>query len=226
MSIFWIKNKKLKDTILPYTLLRPFWHPEYLTLNDSTYAVPLPSNKPQLLSLLFLLTSLILLSVSIFNLYVYYETHNNISLTNELIFTDNIQQIILILISITLMIVAFKMLTTRIVSFKRSSHEICYPCKSLLPKYSCTNFDNFIGLIVHQKSITGRRRAQLILKHKESAEVIMLSTIYDNHQALAGYWSFIVQYMKPSAALPKVPALADYSHTIQGVIHEKTIDYS
>jgi hypothetical protein len=226
MSIFWIKNKKLKDKILPYTLLRPFWHPEYITLNDSIYTTSLPSNKPQLLSLLLVATSLILLSFSIFNLYTYFEENNVITLTNKLIFTDNIREVILIIIAITLMLVAVKMLTTRTVSFKRSSHEINYPRKSLLPKYSCTNFDDFIGLIIHQKSITGRRRAQLILKHKESGDMIILATVNDNHQALAGYWSFIVQYMKPSAALPRVPALADYSRTTEGLIHEKTIDYS
>ncbi|MDH5570664.1 MAG: hypothetical protein OEY89_02800 [Gammaproteobacteria bacterium] len=118
------------------------------------------------------------------------------------------------------------MTKNRTISFMRATHEINYPCKKLFPKYLCANFDDFSGIISHQKSITGRRRAHLILRHNDTGEDITLSTLYDNHQPLAGYWSFIVQYMKPSAPLPKVPALADYSLTTQGIIHEKTIDYT
>jgi hypothetical protein len=66
----------------------------------------------------------------------------------------------------------------------------------------------------------------LALIHKDRKQSVILIRTTANPQSLAGFWSFIVQYMKEEGPLPDVPALYQYPNRTPGVIHHGTIDYT
>ena len=60
MSIYWRKQPSQPDTDLPQTIMRPFWHPIEIALDDKKFCLELVEDKPRVMSLFVLVISLTL----------------------------------------------------------------------------------------------------------------------------------------------------------------------
>jgi hypothetical protein len=226
MTLLWRKHQELADIALPQKVMRQFWHPKANTLDDEQYCTNLPNELPLLVASIVLLAALSSLSIAVYlaslNVHIIYA---QITWTNELIvmFTAIFS---LIAISVVLLVYFTRIIRARHMCINRKTRSTTVPGPTLIPTHYSDNYNNFQGMILHEKNLFGRRRARLVLQHLPSGQIISLYTTYDTPQTLAGYWSFIVQYMKPGAQLPDVPALHHYPNTTPGVRPHPTIDYS
>ncbi|MCW9013489.1 MAG: hypothetical protein OQL06_06865 [Gammaproteobacteria bacterium] len=227
MSIYWRKHPNLPDTELPQTIMRPFWHPVPDELDDNTFSIILTGERPVAIAIIILLLSVALFMASIFsiyNLYMHIGTHAfrwNAETAYYSVLTA-----VLLLTGTGLLFLFFKLVQIRKVVFDRHNHCIQYPQQGLLPRYHKKNYDDLNGKIIQLKNPFGKRIAKLILENPDTGHIISLYSTHKSPQALAGYWSFIVQYMKPDAPLPDVPLLHNYPNTTPGVLQKNTIDYS
>jgi hypothetical protein len=226
MSLYWNKHSEKTDTLLPQTIMRPFWHPVEISLDDQNFCIELNHDKPLFSSLLVLLLSLISFVTSLFLIFNYYLNFQMSALWGEQSIYSLLKFFSVFLLATTLLFLFFKMSKLRALRFNRKNHQISYPKQGFLVKYFNEDYDNFLGKIEYTKNPFGRRKANLLLEHVEDKHLILLCSTYENPQSLVGYWSFIVQYMKKGAPLPDVPGLHHYPNKTAGIIHQKTIDYS
>ncbi len=226
MSIYWRINPDLGSVDMPQTLMRPFWHPVCTSLDDKQFCLTLPHEKPVIRASLFLFVSLLLLAVSSYALITLNQLNQLELLLAQPLANSYTQASLLILATPPLLYVFYRAQQARRLCFDRQNHLISYPQKGLFAHYHEYSYDDFQGRIEHLKSLLGKRKSRLVLVNNHNQHVICLVETLDNPQSLAGYWSFIVQYMKPDAPLPDVPALHDYPNTTPGVIHQKATDYS
>lgn len=206
--------------------MRPFWHPRAVKIDDEDYCVTLPDEQPLLLAIFILLAAMTCLSSAAFTTTLYIPQLNTpIQWTNELIIALSLI-VALVICSVLLLVFFTRIMRSRHFTLNRKNRNTTVPGPTLIPTLYSDKYENFQGMILHEKNLFGRRRARLVLQHLPSGQLISLYTTYDTPQTLAGYWSFIVQYMKPGAQLPDVPALHHYPNTTPGVRPHPTIDYS
>ena len=227
MSIYWRKQTNLPDTELPQAIMRPFWHPTAEQLDDKQFKITLPEERPVLLASMILTLSISAIIVAFFILYELFldNTSYRHNITAD---TYNITgfALLLILAAVGLLFIFSKIIQKRSLIFDRQSHSLNYPKKGIFPRFFEDDYDTFTGKIIQLKSPFGRRLSILALENQNNSDVIYVYSTYKSPQSLAGYWSFIVQYMKPDAPLPDVPLLHDYPNTTPGVLQKNTIDYS
>jgi len=198
MSIYWRSHPDLPDVDLPQTIMRPFWHPETIRLDDKQFCIRLDKDRPVLTAMMigekFYIELAIaggLLVAAMLGFYLFYRVNQ-----------------------------------VRFICFRRDSHSIFYSRRGLIPKFQELGYEEFQGTIKNMKSLLGKRQSMLALVHKDRKQSVILTATTANPQSLAGFWSFIVQYMKVDGPLPDVPALHQYPNRTPGVIHHGTIDYS
>ena len=227
MSIYWRRQKNLPDTDLPQTIMRPFWHPTPDQLDDKLFCTTLHEERPLFTAVITLCIGIVLIAASILSLYNTYQflSQRSFQIDDQSIY-HGVFSTALLLLGISLVVLFTKMFSERVLCFDRSNHSLRYPQQGLIPQYHANNYENFTGKIIQLKNPFGMRVSRLILVNRETGHVINLYSTRETPQTLAGYWSFIVQYMKKDGPLPDVPLLHDYPNTTPGVMQKNAIDYS
>ncbi len=226
MSIFWRNHPDLPHVDLPQAIMRPFWHPEALLLDDKKFCIPLKMQRPRLFSAFLLIMSLAVLTVSFLRSHEIYQIYIQQGGANNRLYEETAMVGGLFAISLLGLYLFYRISRVRRVYFKRDSHSVYYPRRGLMPRYLETNYDEFQGRIEHKKSLLGKRISILSLNHENPRQSILLTSTRDNPQTLAGFWSFIVQYMKVDGPLPDVPALYEFPNRTPGVVHQSSVNYS
>lgn len=226
MALYWRTHPDLTNVDLPQTIMRPFWHPEALQLNDTCFCIPLNINQPRVFALLVLACSLGVLALAAFGTFDVYMQYAKSGHIDPVRYPDLGLAGGMVLAALAGLYLFSRMSQPRHICFNRASHRITFSTCGLLPRTLERSYDEFQGMIMHQKNLLGKRRSILALQHRDQQQLIQLALTRDNPQILAGFWSFIVQYMKPGAPLPDVPALHEYPNKTPGVLHHSTIDYS
>mgnify|MGYP006921587257 CR=1 FL=1 len=226
MSLYWRKHPDLQTVELPQTIMRPFWHPEALQLDDHKFCMPLNIQRPVISAMLVLIVSLVLMIAAGFTLYEIYLAYKSTGILSEQYYPGLGAGAALLLVALLGLYFFARINQSRYICFDRQQHRIQFTTLGLLPRLQELPYDNLQGLILHRKSLFGQRLSILALQCQRDNRTIPLACTRDNPQTLAGFWSFLVQYMKLNAPLPDVPALHDYPNTTPGVLHHNTIDYS
>jgi hypothetical protein len=226
MSIFWRNHPDLPNVDLPQTIMRPFWHPEASRLDDKQFCIKLDVERPWFAAALILIVSLGLLTVSSMQLYEIYLLYTQQGDIGKQLYKELGMATGMLVISLLGCYLFYRVSQVRRVCFKRDTHSVYYPRRGLIPRYQELDYDLLQGRIEHRKSPLGKRLSILTLAHDDQRQSILLTSTRDNPQTLAGFWSFIVQYMKVDAPLPDVPALHQFPNRAPGVIHQNRINYT
>ena len=226
MSLYWRRHPDLPDVVLPQAIMRPFWHPETIKLDDKQFCIYLDLDRPVFTALLILIMATAILGVAGLRFYELYLGYMQQPLLDEKFYVALGLAGGLLLLGLLGLYLFYLVGQARYVCFRRTSHSVYYPRQGLIPRYQELDYDDFQGSIKNLKNIFGKRQSILTLDHKDEKQSVLLTRTTQNPQSLAGFWSFIVQYMKVDAPLPDVPALYEYPNRTPGVIHNSTIDYS
>lgn len=227
MFSFWRKYPELADVILPQKIMRPFWHPRANVIDNNVFSADLPYERPLLNCGGILLAAILCLTLAAFAVWRYLHTSvPRAALDNELIFT--------ILFSVLalgtggfLIHLFIKAVPARHWQLDRKTRSVAVPLPTLVPSYFTDQYDQFQAKILHEINMFGRRRTRLVMEYQKSGQQICIFTSSDaTNNMMVGYWSFIVQYMKPDAPLPDVPALNHFPNTTQGVQQQISNNYT
>jgi hypothetical protein len=226
MLSIWRKYPELADVLLPQKIMRPFWHPKANAVDDHAYASDLPYERPLFICSLILIGVLSGLGLAAYVVWVYLQSHGAITrLDNDLA--------IMLLVVVTVLVFAgfllrifIKAVPARHWKLERQKQQVTVPSHTLLPKYFTDSYDQFQAKLLHEINIFGRRRTRLVIEYLKTGQQICIFSTTDPTDVLVGYWSFIVQYMKPNAPLPDVPTLNHYPNTTPGVHQQITNKYT
>jgi hypothetical protein len=211
---------------LPQTIMRPFWHPETIKLDDRQFCMRLDEDRPWLIAMLMLVMSFALLGLASIRFFEIFNAYNQQQIYGEKFYVEVAIAGGLLVGSLLGFYLFYRINQRRFICFRRETRSIFYSSRGLIPKYQERAYDEFQGTIKNLKSIFGKRKSMLALIHKDRKQSVILIRTTANPQSLAGFWSFIVQYMKEEGPLPDVPALYQYPNRTPGVIHHGTIDYT
>ena len=78
MSFYWRNHPDLPDVDLPQAIMRPFWHPETLKLDDKQFCMLLELNRPVFTAGFILLVSFAVIawaSLQFYEIYLVYAQH-------------------------------------------------------------------------------------------------------------------------------------------------------
>lgn len=226
MSIYWRRHPDLPDVDLPQAIMRPFWHPETIRLDDKQFCISLDLGRPVISALAILLLSCAVLIIAGLRYLEIYTRYMQLQRLNQPMYIDLGIASVLLIVALLGFYLFYRVIQARYVCFRRESHSIYFPGGGLVPRYQEVDYDEFRGSIRNLKNIFGKRQSILALDHVDGKQSILLTRTTRNPQSLAGFWSFIVQYMKQDGPLPDVPALHQYPNRTPGVIHASTVDYS
>ncbi|MDQ1363271.1 MAG: hypothetical protein QG652_1132 [Pseudomonadota bacterium] len=226
MFSFWREYPELADVILPQKIMRPFWHPKANTLDNHVFSTDLPYERPLLICSGILASALLCLALAAFVIWRHlHASEPKTGLDNELIITILLSGLALGAGGYFIHLF-IRAVPVRHWQLDRQTHRITVPLPTLVPDYFSDQYDQFQAKILHEINILGRRRARLVIEHRQSGRQICIFVGSDANSRLVGYWSFIVQYMKPDAPLPDVPALNHFPNTTPGVRQQVSNHYS
>lgn len=226
MFSLWRKYPELADVILPQKIMRPFWHPKANTLDDKVYSSDLPYERPVLICGGILLCAIVCLGVAAY--VIWRQLHN----TELRIVIDDA---LIISILVTFLVLGLggylihlfiKAVPARHWQLDRQTHRVTMPTGKLIPGYFTDQYQGFQAKILHEINIFGSRRTRLVIEYQKTGQQICIFTTQDAPNVLVGYWSFIVQFMKPASPLPDVPALNHLPNTTQGVRQQISNNYT
>jgi len=226
MSIYWRSHPDLPDVDLPQTIMRPFWHPETIRLDDKQFCIRLDKDRPVLTAMMILALSFALAGMAALRFYDIFNIYSQHQAFGEKFYIELAIAGGLLVAAMLGFYLFYRVNQVRFICFRRDSHSIFYSRRGLIPKFQELGYEEFQGTIKNMKSLLGKRQSMLALVHKDRKQSVILTATTANPQSLAGFWSFIVQYMKVDGPLPDVPALHQYPNRTPGVIHHGTIDYS
>lgn len=226
MFIYWRRHPDLSPVDLPQTIMRPFWHPEAVQLDDNRFCIRLELDRPVIAAAIMLIVSVCIITVAGLQFYETYMAHTLNGIPKQRLYQELAVAGGLLVASMLGFYIFYRIHKARYICFKRDTHSIHFPRQGLIPSYVELDYDEFQGRIEHRKNLLGGRMSVLMLAHDDRKQSILLTSTRDNPQTLAGFWSFLVQYMKKDAPLPDVPALHEYPNKTPGVIHHSTINYT
>jgi hypothetical protein len=226
MISLWRKYPELADVLLPQKIMRPFWHPSANEIDDKVFSTDLPYERPLLICGGILVSAILCLAVAAFAIWrQWHSSEPRMEFDNELIITS--------LVALAgfglggfLINLFIKAVPARHWELNRVSRQVTLPTKKLIPLYITDHYSEFQAKILHEINIFGKRRTRLVVEYPKSGLQICIFNTTDSPNVLVGYWSFIVQFMKPDAPLPDVPALNHYPNTTPGVRQQITNNYT
>lgn len=226
MISLWRKYPELAEVVLPQKIMRPFWHPKANAIDNKVYSTDLPYERPLLICSGILISAILCLAVAAFAIWRHMHTSEpRMEIDNELIITVLVTLAALGLGG-ALINLFIKAVPARHWELNRESHKLTVPTKKLVPVYITDQYSEFQAKILHEINLFGKRRTRLVVEHPKSGLQICIFSTTDSANVLVGYWSFIVQFMKPDAPLPDVPSLNHYPNTTPGVRRQITNNYT
>ena len=226
MISIWRKYSELADVVLPQKIMRPFWHPRVNALDDKLFSTDLPFERPLFICSMFLFGAMLGLGLIAYGIWRYLQLHGTVIVLNNETILTLVMMSFLLALSGFLIHLFIKAVPARHWQLDRQTHHLTVPLPTLLPSYFTDHYEAFQGKILHEISIFGRRRTRLVTEYQKTGQQICIYSSSDPMDMLVGYWSFIVQYMKPNAPLPNVPALNHYPNTTPGVRQQITNVYT
>lgn len=226
MFSYWRKYPDLADIILPQKIMRPFWHPKAITIDNQVFATDLPYERPLFICGVILTGAILSLTLAAFVIWRYVLTQGaRIEINNELIISTVISLLALstggFLINLFI-----KAVPARHWQLDRQTHMISMPMARLVPAYYTDQYDLFQAKILHEINLFGKRRTRLVIEYQKTGQQVCVFMTSESTNMLVGYWSFIVQFMKQDAPLPDVPALNHYPNTTPGVRQQISNNYT
>lgn len=227
MFSLWRKYPELADVVLPQKIMRPFWHPNANKIDNHVFSTDLPYERPLLICGGILMSAILCLAVAVFAIWRHLHTSEpRTEIDDELIITILVT-VMALGVGGFLINLFIKAVPARHWELDRQTHKITMPTNKLVPGYFTDQYDQFQAKILHEINIFGRRRTRLVMEYQKSGQQICIFTSSDAaNNMMVGYWSFIVQYMKPDAPLPDVPALNHFPNTTQGVQQQISNTYT
>jgi hypothetical protein len=226
MFSLWRKYPELADVVLPQKIMRPFWHPRANEIDNRVFSTDLPYERPLLICGGILMTAILCLAVAAFAIWRHLHTSEpGTEIDDELIITILVT-VMALGVGGFLINLFIKAVPARHWELDRQTHKITMPTNKLVPGYFTDQYSEFQAKILHEINIVGSRRTRLVIEYPKTGQQICIYTTTDAPGVLVGYWSFIVQFMKPDAPLPDVPTLNHYPNTTPGVRQQITNNYT